>query len=698
MRIWLEPIVRLVILILLVLALVTSELTFSFSISQLYFSAMIFPETSPQVEIVEFSIPSHLRVGETFAAEIAVESSIETEGILSLWKGAELLHEKPISIKVGKNHFSFDVEATNRGKIDLVSEILVQNGKNQDDFETKMAMLPSRAATSIVLDRPKILVVDESPESIFDFVTSLREQGIVVEVRHPNDFPKLFSYLIEYAAIIFSDAPAFSISEESMEMIRKYVSEYGGGFMMIGSFNSFGPGGYLRTPIETILPVRCDFEMERETPSVALSLLIDRSGSMGGEKIEWAKEAAKSAVALLTPQDFVSIIVFDAESHILVPMQPVTDQKAIIDLISRIESDGGTNFYPALVECHEQLRLVSARIKHAMLLSDGYTNPGQSPKQLERKIEAMGEDRITFSTIGIGEADYPLLQQLSETGKGRFYRCDDTKKIPQIFVKETMRASRKSIREEPFQVVPTQKNDRKSNVLHGINIDKSPLLLGFVASGKKPTSDVILVTETGEPILVLWRFGLGVVAAFLSDAKNDWGAEWIQWSEYRRFWTQLVREIMRSPVPQNAAMKIEEIGDSFIVSVDLIDENGQFVNDAIGELSVTKIDYLAATKTKSAEMTQLKMAFDQTGPGRYEIEIEKMNVKRIDIRFVDKNKKPLAEFVQSVHPKHENWIDKKRIVSVSFFCLVAAAVMYLFDIYLRRFHLPLNRTNMKRNV
>src|SRR6267142_2500910 len=77
---------------------------------------------------------------------------------------------------------------------------------------------------------------------------------------------------------------------------------------------AFGLGGYYKTTIEEILPVRSDFEKEKEKPSLAMVLVIDKSGSMGGIKMEMAKDAAKAAVELLGGNDKVGVIAFDADT------------------------------------------------------------------------------------------------------------------------------------------------------------------------------------------------------------------------------------------------------------------------------------------------------------------------------------------------------------------------------------------------
>ena len=83
-------------------------------------------------------------------------------------------------------------------------------------------------------------------------------------------------------------------------------------------------------------------------------------------------------------------------------------------------------------------------------------------------------------------------------------------------------------------------------------MEVAPFLLGYVMTRPKPTSEVILATESGEPLLAWWRYGLGMTTAFTSDAKSRWAAEWITWEGYSKFWTQVVRQTMRKSYHSNS--------------------------------------------------------------------------------------------------------------------------------------------------
>ncbi|MBM4076807.1 MAG: VWA domain-containing protein, partial [Planctomycetes bacterium] len=95
---------------------------------------------------------------------------------------------------------------------------------------------------------------------------------------------------------------------------------------MLGGDQSFGLGGYYKTVLEEILPVRSDFEKEKEKPSLGMVLVIDKSGSMGGEKIEMAKEAARNAAELLGPRDQLRVIAFDGDFFVVSEFQSASNK------------------------------------------------------------------------------------------------------------------------------------------------------------------------------------------------------------------------------------------------------------------------------------------------------------------------------------------------------------------------------------
>src|SRR5262245_59403727 len=153
-----------------------------------------------------------------------------------------------------------------------------------------------------------------------------------------------------------------------MAALDAYVQGMGGGLIMAGGEDSFGSGGYERTTIENMMPVRFDSEKIKEQPDIALVLVIDRSGSMQGPKLEAAKESARVTAEVLSPNDMIAV---DSEAQVYVRPTRASNRMRISNDIARLQSDGGTNIFPGLKEAFEILQGLNAKVKHVILLSDG---------------------------------------------------------------------------------------------------------------------------------------------------------------------------------------------------------------------------------------------------------------------------------------------------------------------------------------
>jgi uncharacterized protein YegL len=310
-----------------------------------------------------------------------------------------------------------------------------------------------------------------------------------------------------------------------------------------------------------------------------MALVIDKSGSMQGMKMEMAKDAAKAAVELLNPRDMISLIAFDGEATVLCPIHGAMLGGTVENAIASLQAGGGTNIYPALKQAYDQLVSTSAKLKHVILLTDGHSQPGDFLAIAQR----MSGMQITLSTVGIGGgADYALLQNLAQTGSGRSYRCEDPQMIPQVFAKETMEANQSTIKEVPFlpQVITP------SPVTGSIAFDAAPPLLGYVKTRVKPTSQFILATDSGDPLLAWWRYGLGHSAAFTSDVKSRWSAEWLGWSDFSILWAQVVRHLMRSSNQELTRVMMHSRDQQAEILIDAVDHQGNFIHGCQTKMTV----------------------------------------------------------------------------------------------------------------
>ncbi|MFH1743812.1 MAG: VWA domain-containing protein [bacterium] len=559
------------------------------------FRIYTFPyEMAPRDEVLleDLLVPTEVKKGQSFSVSAVAHAVSETTATFTLYRDGFKTHERDVLLEPGRNNFTFQESNPQEGLTKY--ELHVRAGK---DF-----FVDNNIASGVVFisGEPKILLMEGKERNARFLARALEAENIRVEIREGKGMPGTLDELAAYDAVIFSDVPATDLSTSQMSLLRSYVEDLGGGFIMVGGEESFGLGGYYRTAVEEILPVRVRSEKRKDTPSLAMMLIIDKSGSMQGLKVELAKEAAIATVELLTDRDYVGVVAFDAEPYWVVDLQSAGNRHGIVQTISSLDAEGGTNIYPALEESYAALSQVSAAFKHCILLTDGISQPGDFAGIVDR----MAAEMITVSTVGIGEeADADLLQSIARWGRGRYYFTADAFNIPQIFTKETMTASKSSLVEEPF--VPQLY--RTNQVVRSIDWQSAPFLFGYVVTTPKATADVPLLTERGDPLLATWRYGLGKCVAFTSDAKSRWAADWIRWPGYAQFWAQLVRDTMRISQNRGAETSIAFRADQATITIDNTNDAGQFINGLISNVQCIRPDLSMKT-----------LPLEQTAPGRYE--------------------------------------------------------------------------------
>ena len=560
----------------------------------------LYPSDEPEVMVQRLDMPAQVKQGAPFNIEVLIHSNHEDVAEIRLFKNKFEVAKQEARLEEGENRVIFTQTAMESGT--LTYDALCRSTKDTRYDNNRALGIVS------VSGKPKVLLIDENESQARYLTRALEDAKIRVDVRNGLGVPNELADLQNYELVIFSNVPANRLTQNQMELIRTYVQDLGGGFMMLGSENSFGLGGYYKTPIETILPVQTDTEKKKETPSLAIVLVIDKSGSMGGIKIELAKAAARATVELLGKRDKIGVVAFDGSPFWIAEMHDASDKMYLSDQIGSITAGGGTNLYPALEQAYFALTETTAKLKHVIVLSDGQSQDGD----WYGIASSMRNERITISTVGIGSgADMNLLGNLANWGGGRDYFTQDPYSIPQIFAKETVTASKSAIIDEPFipqRIKPTQ-------VLSGIDLELAPFLLGYVATQPRPTAEVFLVSDRGDPLLASWQYGLGKSVAFTSDAKARWASDWLDWGGYGKFWTQLVRDTMRKATLSNFQTEIKKEKGIAHLAIDALDDAGDFLNQLENDVSLI-----------SPDLKKKQLAVTQTAPGRYELDFPTQDV------------------------------------------------------------------------
>lgn len=175
---------------------------------------------------------------------------------------------------------------------------------------------------------------------------------------------------------------------------------------------------------------------------VNIALVIDRSGSMGGSKIELARAAVVQSLRMLHATDRFSVISYDDQVDVLVASTHATPEAVqnATRQVSGVEARGNTDLGAGWLKGCEQIatHLEREGIGRCLLLSDGLANQGITDREeLARHADALRQRGVTTSTLGIGaDFDELLLEGMSRAGAGHFYYVETPVQIPDILTSE----------------------------------------------------------------------------------------------------------------------------------------------------------------------------------------------------------------------------------------------------------------------
>ncbi|HEY5706468.1 MAG TPA: VWA domain-containing protein [Terrimicrobiaceae bacterium] len=571
--------------------------------------------SGPDAAVVSIKPPGSVREGEIFDLSAQVYSATSAApASIQLYQNNLLVSQVQRQLSQGVSEITFP-NLRAEGRMGLY-EVAV----NAPDDST--AENNRKRIALVHAGRPRVLIIDQKPNQSEAMAEALRASDFDVEIRPPGGLPASVEEFEAVDLVVFSEAPAGGFSDGQMKTLETWVRNFGGAFLMLGGEESFGAGGYFRTPVARLLPVGIEREEREETPVVALLVILDRSGSMsapaGGEtKIALANEGAALALDVLQPKDLFGLFAVDTRVQEVVPLGRISDRQSASRRIAGITAGGGGIYiYTSLAEAFPKLRDAQAKIKHVILFSDaadaeekasgelGTSKAGKGGSAFDLAA-AMLASRITVSVVALGtemDKDTAFLRQLAAQGGGRFYLTADAATLPRLFTVETMRAAESSLREDAFLPQPAGVGE----AITGIDWRESPLLLGFNASKLKPGAELLLSTEGGNPLLAHWRYGLGNVAAFTSDAKARWASEWLGWPGYGKFWGQIARMLVRPPERSDLVVRTHVEGEQLTVDAEAVTAEGTFRNG----LNVT-------ISLAAQGASPISIAAEQIGPGLY---------------------------------------------------------------------------------
>jgi Ca-activated chloride channel homolog len=495
----------------------------------------------PALRLESISLPSLAFTGEQFPIDLMVSAPKAETAEVEMAAEGHALGKTTVSLQAGENPVRLHAALNTPGALDL--SIAIRSGGESE----------VRYDQAVMLRRPKVLYVSQDAGTVDSHLPATLAAA-QFDIDRVNDFTS--GDLAPYQLIIFNNWDLEAILPARKEELEKYVKAGGGLLIIGGERNVYAEGKKEEDALDRALPAK--LAPPRSPEGTAVILIIDKSSSMEGRKIELARLAAIGVVDNLRPIDLVGVLIFDNSFQWAVPLRRAEDRPLIKRLISGITPDGGTQISPALNEAFRRILPANATFKHIVLLTDGISEEGDS---LDLSREAQLK-KVTISTVGLGQdVNRAYLEKVAQYAGGKSYFLNEPAGLEQILLRDVMEHTGSTAVEKPLVPEVSQ----RAEILEGTGIETAPALKGYVKFIAKPTAETILSIDKKDPLLSRWQFGLGRSAVFASDAKARWAADWITWRGYDKFWTNLSRDLLPHAQAGEASIDFDSANGDLVV-------------------------------------------------------------------------------------------------------------------------------------
>jgi uncharacterized membrane protein len=566
---------------------------------------------SHEVWLERLDLPRFVKIGDNYEGVIVLSSLQNGSGRLVVREQGRVISEQPVDFRAGKNRYVVPIKLREPGYYEYSATIETPTGADQlKQNNTVLNYL-------YVKGEGRVMVVRDSAGKAQDWeslVAALKAEQRLVDVFTAEQFPRDALSLMPYDAVIFVNVAADSFDPVQFKAVHDAVRDLGVGFLMVGGRNSFGPGGYNKTPIEDVLPVTMDITKKKILPKGALVIVLHTCEFPEGNT--YAKRVTKEAIRVLGSQDEAGVLAFmGGDSSWVFELTPVSQYDAMVRKINAATPGDMPSFQPIMEAGYTALAKSDAAAKHMIVISDGDPQP-PNPKLLQ---DCKAKE-ITISTVSIyphGGIEVGTLQAMANLTGGRYYTTNDPDQLPSIFIKEAKSLKRAMVLNKTF----TPEIGFPSPVLKGLG--SLPPLHGYVLTTPKErlTEEILQAhlpeEESVDPVLARWKFGLGTTAAFTSDLSTNWGAEWVGWEGYRPFVKQLMIDIARVQEEEHLRMWAYSSGTQGVIVAEDFHPQNMFL-EMQAQVSGPQ-DKSESVTLRQIAPRRYQATFPLWGPGRYQV-------------------------------------------------------------------------------
>ena len=488
--------------------------------------------------IERIDVPNVVAPGESFMISAWIHAPLAQEATIELVRDGVALSSGSRLFASGHNRVVFRDRAKLPGT--LAYSLRLSIDKSDPVPENNIA----RALVSVSGQRPILAVTHESNSGL----APLLKNGLLdVRPAKASSVEWSLETLSGCSAVLLENVPAPIVGSRGMETLAAWVQSSGGGLMITGGRNSYGPGGYFQSALDPIIPVSMELRQEHRKLAVSLVVALDRSGSMtmpvggGKNKMDMADAATAKVIDLLSAMDEICVLAVDTEAHEVIPLQHPIDKAGLSSRVLSIESKGGGIYvYEALLQAAKRMERATNATRHIILFADAADAevPGDYPT-LVAKLRAAG---VTITVIGLGterDPDAAMLKDLAQRGGGRCIFSADPLNLPQIFAQEAFVIARSTFVDEATAI----QTAAPLVTLAGRDFGKPPNLGGYNLTYLKPQANLAALTldEYKAPVIASWHAGVGRVLAYTGEADGKFTGAIAKWDQVGNWYSSMAR-------------------------------------------------------------------------------------------------------------------------------------------------------------
>ncbi|MBI4450778.1 VWA domain-containing protein [Candidatus Woesearchaeota archaeon] len=363
------------------------------------------------------------------------------------------------------------------------------------------------AKTISVVPKPKVLYLSAADGPLH----KLLKDGY--DVTRTDTLP---TDLAPYYAALLVDMPAGKFSGDEISRLADYTAD-GNGLIVVGGKNSFEHGSYKDSRFETLLPVFVA-SPGKKPGDINVVLVIDISGSTGtgwgGANVVDVEKALALDVYQnsLKFDNRLALVTFNTLAYVVSPMSYVFEKSGLDATIRKIQWGGGTLIEMGVLKAADLLAKVPGS-KNIILISDGQT---QIPANALLAAQKAADDGVRIYTVGVGpQTNEQLMRAMADITGGIYFRAQESSRLKILFgdVEEERKRT-------AFPIIPLNHNHFITQ-----DIELPGVIYGYNSVVPKSTARLLITTSGGDPVLSLWRYGLGRVEALTTDDGGVWAGE-----------------------------------------------------------------------------------------------------------------------------------------------------------------------------